>query len=138
MRKQVFFGVLTMVAALAMPAAAQDRRWGGDYRRDMTYGNGGRTAYGNPVTGAMRDLENIFRRARVDQHEAGHFRRALRELDEFDQRARRGQFDRGSLDSAIDNMRDLARADQLHPRDRQVIGRRVQELRSLREGGARY
>ena len=65
-------------------------------------------------------------------HEADHFRRALGELEDFDRNARRGRFDHGSLNRAIDNMDDLARADQLHPRDRQNIARRVQELHHLR------
>jgi hypothetical protein len=137
---------MTMAAAVT-PALGDDRRggygygYGNDsgYRRDMTYGNsnGRWRNSGNPVTSAMRDLESIFRRSRVDHHEADHFRDALRELSQFDDRARRGRFDRDSLNDAIENMRDLARADQLHPRDRQTIARRVQELRYFRDQGDR-
>jgi hypothetical protein len=139
MRKQLILAA-AITAVFAIPGEAQ--RWGDGprqgpgYRYDApgrgydNYGPQYRT--GNPVTGAMRDLEAIFRRSRVDNHEANHFRKALRELEDFDRNARRGRFDRGSLNSALDNMDDLARADQLHPRDRQIIARRIQELYRLR------
>lgn len=139
MRRQFLWAVI-LAAVAAIPVVADDR-WG--YPRDRGYGysrgdgyNDGRQyRRGNPVRAAMRDLESIFRRSRVDNHEADHFRRALRELAEFDQRAARGRFDRGSLNSALDNMADLARADQVHPRDRRVIWRHIEDLRYLREGG---
>lgn len=111
----------------------------GGYGRDGSYGAYGRqSGRGNPVTAAMRDLDMVYRRARVDGHEADHFRRALRELADFDQNAARGRFDRGSLDSAIDNMAHLAQADRLHPRDRQVIRQRMDDLRYVRNAGERY
>ncbi len=151
MRRQ-FLIVALMTAAAAIPAAADDRRSnprnpgygygrddrGYDYDRDSNYRNNSRQyPGGDPVTTAMRELEYVFRRARVGNHEANHFRRALRELAEFDQRAARGRFDRGNLDRAIDNMADLAHAEQLHPRDRQLIGRLLEDLRYFRERGAR-
>lgn len=140
MRRQVL-PLLLMAAAVALPALAQPRRGYPGYGNDR-YDRGGysnpyaRESYGgNPVTAAMRDLEMIFRRARVDSHEANHFRRALNELADFDRDARRGRFDRGSLNSALDNMGDLARADQLHPRDRQIIRQRMNDLAYLRNRG---
>jgi hypothetical protein len=143
MRRQFLWTAL-LTAVAAMPVAADDR-WGNSrnrgygYGRDDNYGAYGRqNRGGNPVRAAMRDLESIFRRARVDGHEADHFRRALRELAEFDQRAARGRFDRGSLNSALNNMADLAQAHQLHPRDRQVIARRMEDLRYLRDRGDRW
>lgn len=144
MRRQFLLAAIVM-AAITIPAAADDRRGNqryqgygygyGDrngYDRDRDYGYRPQYRSGNPVTAAMRDLEFVFRRSRVDNHEANHFRRALRELADFDRNARRGRFDRGSLDRAMDNMADLAQADQLHPRDRQLIARRLQELNYLR------
>ncbi|HPT27384.1 MAG TPA: hypothetical protein PLZ95_13270 [Bryobacteraceae bacterium] len=152
-----FLMATLLIAAAAIPSAADDRRRnprnpgygygsydqgygysrGGNYGNDGNYGyNGRRYQGGNPVTAALRDLENVFDRARVDSHEASHFRRALRELHEFDQRAARGRFDHGSLDRAMDNMEDLARADQLHPRDRQLIARRLDDLRYFSNRGA--
>lgn len=145
MRRQILWAVM-ITAVAAMPSLGDDRRsfprnpgYGNGYGRDDNYGAYGRqNRGGNPVRAAMRDLESIFRRSRVDNHEADHFRRALRELAEFDQRAARGRFDRGSLNSALNNMADLAQAHQLHPRDRQVIARRMNDLRYLREGGNRW
>jgi len=156
MRRQLLPALL-MTAAVAIPAVADDRRGyppfrdergydrdhrgygNGGYGRDGNYGGYGRPSpRGNPVTAAMRDLQMVFRRARVDSHEADHFRRALRELAEFDQSAARGRFDRSSLEHAIDNMADLAQADQLHPRDRQLIRLRMNDLRYLRTSGARF
>jgi len=135
---------MAMAAAMAIPAAAQWRNDGPGYRgggpgwdnrgnsRDNRYNYGRQGMRGNPVPAAMRDLEMIFRRARVDNHEANHFRRALQELNDFNRNAARGRFDRGSLNSALNNMADLARADQLHPRDRQIIRARMDDLRRLR------
>ncbi len=143
MRRQFLLAAL-LTAAAAIPAAADDRRSyprnpGYGYGRDRSYGNYGRQpAGGNPVTAAIRELEYVFSRARVDNHEANHFRRALRELAEFEHRAARGRFDRGNLDRAIDNMADLAQAEQLHPRDRQLIWQRMVELRHFRERAARF
>ena len=138
MRKQLILAA-AITAVFAIQVEAQG--WGTGPRQGYGYNNndrgrgydnyGPQYRTGNPVTGAMRDLEMIFRRARVDNHEANHFRKALRELEDFDRNARRGRFDRGSLNSAIDNMDDLARAHQLHPRDRQIIARRIQELHRL-------
>jgi hypothetical protein len=146
MRRQVL-PILLLAAAATLPAMAQDRRgYGRDDRgygyggygrndRDFSYGYGRQSMGGNPVRATMRDLEMIFQRSRVDSHEADHFRRALRELADFDRDARRGRFDRGSLNSALDNMGDLARAHQLHPRDRQLIRQRMNDLRYLGNSG---
>jgi len=121
-----------MIAAAVSTLGADDRRG--------PYHDGRRGGYGagpgrNAVRAAIRDLNGIFRHARVDRHEGEHFRRALRELDEFERQASRGRFDRSRLDRAIDNMKDLARADQVWPQDRRIIARHVQELRRLRDYG---
>jgi hypothetical protein len=120
------FGILMMMT----PAAWADDRWD-SYR--FTRGDRWGVDSRDPVTAAQRDLAGIFRRARIDRHEADHFRDALRHLDIFQDRAFRGAFDRRSLDRAIDEMRDLARARQLHPRDRQIIARRIDDLQFLRD-----
>jgi len=164
MRKQLLLAAAIAVAAI-VPATADDRRGYPDYRDDRDYryernrgngngngrygrnGNYGSYGYGtygrggNAAMAAMRDLDMIYRRARVDSHEANHFRRAISELEDFNRNSARGNFDRGSLDSAISNMADLARADQLHPRDRQIIARHLNDLRYMRNsgyGGYRY
>ena len=117
----------------------RDGNRGYGYGRNNGYGNSYGRQYqgGDPVTAAMRELEYVFRRARVDNHEANHFRSAMHALAEFDQTAARGQFDRGNLDRAISNMADLAQARQLNRRDRQSIGRRLEDLRYFRERDAR-
>lgn len=144
MRKQLLIGTLIMAAAV-LPAAAQGRygpppnRGGygsGGYGNNGSYGYYGRQPMRrDPVQAAMRDLNSIFRRARVDHHEANHFRRALDELNDFQRNAARGRFDRGSLNSALNNMGDLAKADQLHPRDRQIIRARMDDLYAMRNYG---
>lgn len=121
--------ILTVTAA--MPAAGGGRR---DHGGQHLYSYRG----GGPVRTAMYDLESAWRRARVDSHEANHFRRALGDLAGFEERAARGRFDRGRLDSAIGHMAHLAQARQLHPRDRQLIARRILELRYFRERWAAY
>ena len=85
------------------------------------------------LTPIARDA--IEARARVDRHEENHIRRAVQELSEFQNRRQRGQFDRNSLNDALHHLRDLAQADQLHPRDRRIIAAHLNELYRLREGG---
>lgn len=133
------FTMAALAVGLATEAAAQGP-WSRDWSRDDGYSrDGGRYGRGgDPVDGAIRELTSIFRRARVDRHEANHFQRAIAELDRFRAHAARGQFHREHLDRAIDDMRDLAQADQLHPRDRQVIGARIQDLRWVRNRGNEY
>ncbi len=91
----------------------------------------------DPVNRAMRDLQTIFSRARVDNHEANHFRRAIDELNDFQRRAARGRFDYGNLDRAIGNIADLAQADQLHPRDRAILREDLFNLRNFRSYAGR-
>ena len=59
-------------------------------------------------------------------------------LQRFQYHASRGHFDRGQLDRAIDNLNDLAHADQIHPQGRDVLRRRLYDLRSFRESGPRW
>lgn len=91
----------------------------------------------NPVNRALRDLQMIYSRANVDRHESEHFRRAIHELNEFQRRAADGRFDYGRLDRAIDNMADLAKADQLHPRHRSMLREDLFELRNFRSYAGR-
>ena len=58
----------------------------------------------------------------------------MRELTQFEERRQRGRFDRGSLNEAIENLRDLARADQLHPRIRERVASHLRDLYQLRDG----
>ena len=135
MRKRI--AVLTM-AVIAMAVAGygggRDHR---DDRRDRGRHSG---IYGrnyDPVGLALRDVQNVWSRSRVDGHERDHFRKAIDSLQRFQNDAARGRFDRGQLDRAIDNLGDLTQADQIHPQGRQLIRQRLYELRSLREDSRR-
>ena len=126
--------VLTM-AAIAMAVAG----YGGDRydRRDRGRQSG---IYGrnyDPIGLALRDVQNVWSRSRVDGHERDHFRKAIDSLQRFQNDAARGRFDRGQLDRAIDNLGDLAQADQIHPQGRQLLRQRLYDLRSLREDSRR-
>ena len=141
MRKRI--AVLTM-AAIAMAVAGygggrdhRDDRYDRDDRRDRGRQSG---IYGrnyDPVGLALRDVQNVWSRSRVDGHERDHFRKAIDSLQRFQNDAARGRFDRGQLDRAIDNLGDLTQADQIHPQGRQLLRQRLYELRSLREDSRR-
>lgn len=110
-----------------------DRGFGRGYGRDA-----GRDSYRrsyDPIRASLNTLFAVQSRARVDRHEARHFREAIEELNQFADRRQRGRFDRDSLNEAIDHMRDLARADQLHPRDRSLVAASLRDLYRLREAG---
>jgi len=142
--------VLAPLIVAGAPGLIADDR---DGRYDDRRGNGGwrgpasqgaipyaRPSYGprgNAVHSALRDLQSIASRARVDKHEANHFRRAIEELAQFDERARRGRFDEDSLKDAINNIEHLVQADQVHPRDRARLREDLFALRALRSGGYR-
>ncbi|MBM3734472.1 MAG: hypothetical protein FJW39_01690 [Acidobacteria bacterium] len=120
-------------------ATAHDSNPGPGYRG----GGGGGYGYGassrgnDPVRLAIRDLETIYSRARVDHHERDHFRKAIGALREFEDRAYRGRFDEHLINRAIEDMSHLAAAQQLHPRARGVIGERMRDLRGFCERGSR-
>jgi hypothetical protein len=99
--------------------------------RDGYYSRGRGGGY-SPASRAIRDLESIASRSRVDRHEHKHFSRAIQELYTFEDRLRRGRFDKGRLDRAIGNINHLAQADQIHPRDRARLRGHLYELRRFR------
>ena len=142
MKNQLILAValLGSVSAFAQPQGRYDDRRKDDRGNSgfgRTYGNGGdygRRTY-DPVRASIDTLYAIEARARVDRHEVNHLRRAVRELTEFAERRQRGRFDRGSLNEAIEQMRNLAQADQLHPRDRSLIAANLRDLYRLRESG---
>jgi hypothetical protein len=140
MRKQLILA-LVLVGGLSTLAQAQgrydDRRYD-DRGYGRGYGNSGRNEMrrgGDPVRSVIDTLYQIERRTRADRHERDHMRNAVKELTQFDQRRMQGRFDRGSLNDAINHMRDLAQADQLHPRERSRIAAHLNDLYRLREGG---
>jgi hypothetical protein len=101
-------------------------------------GNRGGYRNGDPVNRAIQNLQRAASMNRYDKHERNHFDKALKELRKFQDRSRSGRFDGGALDKAISNMSDLARARQLHPRDRDLIVRDISELRQVRASGGGY
>jgi len=116
---------------------SRDPYYRGD--RNNGYGNG---AYSNGGYGSrgdysiidrtLRDLQVAASRNRVDGHERGHFNRAISDLQQMRYNSRNGGLDTGRLSRVIDDLGDLSRADQVHPRDRQILARDMQALRSLR------
>ncbi|HYI94815.1 MAG TPA: hypothetical protein VEX68_14820 [Bryobacteraceae bacterium] len=98
------------------------------------YGNGGYGARGDysVIDRTLRDLQVAASRNRVDGHERGHFNRAISDLQQMRYSSRNGGVDAGRLNRVLDDLDDLSRADQVHPRDRQILARDMQALRSLR------
>lgn len=92
----------------------------------------------SPVSRVIGNLDRIDSRAWVDRHERDHFNNARNDLYAFESRLQQGRFENRYLDHAIDNMKHLANARQLAPRDRGMIMRDIDELRALRARGGGY
>ena len=109
----------------------------GDYgRRDRNgYGRGSR--YGNVIGQVLSDLDRVARSSysRIDSHERRHIERAISELQRFEDRWRDGRFETRYLDRAIEDLADLANADQLRPNERRMMARNRQMLRDFRASG---
>ena len=84
------------------------------------------------VSRTISDLRVAASRNRVDGHEREHFRSAMSSLQQFEYDLRSGRFNDDRLEDAMNDLRDLARADQVHPRDRQILGRDLAALNNLR------
>ena len=137
MRKTIL-GALILAAVTAAPVfpGPGDERDDWRYRQQQPRGGYGDRGYGGStvVSRTIGDLERVGARAFVDGHESRHFDRALNELYAFQHRARDGRFDKGRLDRAIDNIKHLAGARQLPPRNRELLRRDLYELRQFRSG----
>jgi hypothetical protein len=147
---------ILVVAALAVPMFAQypygrsrnDGYYGRDdgyYGRDDDYNRRDRGAYRNGgynsgavIDRTMRDLQSAASRSRVSGHDRNHFSRAMNELQQFTYKSQQGKFDTGKLDKVIEDLDHLSRADEVHPRDRQILGRDMQELRMFRSNRGGY
>lgn len=139
MTRLMVLGTMLVVAAIAHDGDRGRSGYGGyDNRGGSGYRGGGSYRSGGPVMAALRDLREIYSRARVDDHERDHFRRAISALEDFDERARRGRFEGKYLDRALDNMSHLADARQLHPRAREVVRMRMRDLERMGSNGYRY
>ncbi len=113
---------------LATGASAQWRYR--DYDRDQgrSYGR----YQGSVVDRALSDLDHARSYGRVDNHERKHFDQARKDLLRFRDNWAKGKFDKDRLDGAIENIQDLVDSNQVHPRERQILGRDLTELRDFR------
>lgn len=139
---------IVLAAALAAPLFAGDDYWrgrgnghGNDGRRNRGWSDNYRYRDTAPaanaiINRALRDLRTAASRNRVDSHERNHFSRAMYELQNM--RGRNAYIDPRRLDHVIDDMRDLAQAHQIHPRDRQMIARSLRDLQSLHRYNDRW
>ena len=114
-----------------------NRGYGRDRNRNRSgswasYGRSGPRYDDAIVSRTLADLRVAASRNRVDSHEREHFRRAMSSLQQVEYELRSGRFNDDRLDDAMEDLRDLAQADQVHPRDRQILGRDLMALRNLR------
>jgi hypothetical protein len=132
-----------------------------DYRyprsRGPGYGNGNdRYGYGNGNYGyrdegyggynnsgiinrVMRDLQVASSRNRgVNGHERDHFNRAMNELQQLNYRSQQGRVDNGRLNRVIEDLEHLSRANQVHPRDREMLARDMYDLQAFRSNRGGY
>ena len=107
----------------------------GYYPDQNRYGND-RYGYGsnqNSLIGrVLADVNMAASNARLDGHERKHFDDAVRKLQEFEGRWAQGRFDSGKLDKAIESLEHLANADRVRGRDRDRLGRDIEDLRQFR------
>src|SRR5258707_6765939 len=102
------------------------------YNDDRSYRGDDRNGYGGNedalIGRVLSDLNRAAAGARLDGHERKHFNEVAQKLQEFEGRLAQGRFDTGKLDSAINNLEHLARADRVRGRDRDMLARDVQDL----------
>ena len=111
-------------------------RYGYGNNRGYGYGNNSGYGYGGQdnrgiIDRTMRNLQSAASRNRVDGHERDHFNRAMSELQNM---RYSGGTDYRRLDRVLEDLDHLSRADQVNPRDRQMLARDRQALSSLRGG----
>jgi hypothetical protein len=112
----------------------------GTNRGGYGYGNNTGYGYGNSGSGnssailnrTMQNLQSAASRNRVDGHERDHFNRAMSELQNM--RYSQGNVDSRRLSRVLEDLDHLASANQINPRDRQVLARDRQALASLYGG----
>ncbi len=131
--------LLILPALLGIAVAAQAQRYDDDRRpfdRDRGYSDRGQRD--EPVERAVSDLRRT-RTAWFDHHDQHHLDKAVSELYKFENELRRGHWDGDHLDRAIDNMKHVANADRVPPRDRDIIYGDIMALRDFRasRGGDR-
>jgi hypothetical protein len=130
--KRQFRKALLLASALAVLAGCA----GAQYR--APYNRGGYSSSADLIGRVLSDLDRARSYARVDHHEREHFDQARRDLLIFRDHYYHGKFDKDRLDGAIDNLHHLVDADQVHPRDRQVLARDTEALRDFRASRGGY
>jgi hypothetical protein len=129
------------IVVVSAGALADDRYRGDRYDRGPY---AGRDRHGAAlIDRVLYDLERARSYRWADGHERRHFEQAVRNLERFRSNWHRGRYDDDRLDDAIEHLDHLAHADQVHPRDRQILRRDVYALRDFRAGlrgrrGGRY
>jgi hypothetical protein len=112
----------------------------GTNRDAYGYGNNSGYGYGNSGNGnssailnrTMQNLQSAASRNRVDGHERDHFNRAMSELQNM--RYSQGNVDSRRLSRVLEDLDHLASANQINPRDRQILARDRQALASMYGG----
>ncbi len=103
-----------------------------------------RPYHGGPARSAglidrvLADLDRTRSYGFVDHHERKHFDQARKDLLRFRDHWYDGRFDKDRLDGAIANIDHLAYANQVHPRDRRILARDVEDLREFRAARGGY
>jgi hypothetical protein len=80
----------------------------------------------------LNDLARSQSYRYAGNHDRRHYEKAREDLHRFQVNWSRGKFDKGRLDSAIDNLKHLAKSDRVHPRERQMFARDIEDLRWFR------
>jgi len=137
------FGLTLLALSAGAQAQVHDPYYGSQRGQHGQYGNSGYYrggAYrGDIIDQVSRDVSLAAANSRVDGHERGHFNTVQRELFNFQQRWAQGRIDTGRLDKVIGALNDLAKSDQVMPRDRQILANDLAALRNFRAtGGQSY
>lgn len=106
------------------------------YRQNGRYPNGPYQAYGGNsgslIARVQSDVSRAAANSYTDGHERGHFNTVQQALSDFQARSSQGRFDTGRLDAAIASLNDLAKSDQVNPRDRAILTNDLAALRQFR------
>jgi hypothetical protein len=109
-------------------------------RRDRDERREERGPYGRArglVWRVQRDLERAQKMAPVAGRQRERYENAQRHLSEFDDRLSQGDYDGGTLNTAIEDVKNVVRANVLSPRSRDELRDDLEALRSLRAARGR-
>jgi hypothetical protein len=89
------------------------------------------------VAHVQGDLRRVSHFASPTPKERERYDNARRHLSEFDRRLRQGDFDKDKLDTAIDDVKNVAENNNLQPRDRDLLNDDLRDLRQMRANRGR-